>query len=141
MDGPSSSAPQEPSETKRARMDRSRAPSGMPRLSASGRRGYSASWREKNAAWVLKLESVSSSRHRPSQRCSVMVSIPPVWVPVSDRARIQGTYGQGDAMTGVRLLVGTKKGAFVLTSDERRQDWEVSGPHFAGWEIYHMNGA
>ncbi len=44
-------------------------------------------------------------------------------------------------MSGVRVLVGTKKGAFVLTSDERRQDWEVSGPHFAGWEIYHLKGS
>ncbi|BAL86972.1 hypothetical protein AMIS_17520 [Actinoplanes missouriensis 431] len=44
-------------------------------------------------------------------------------------------------MSGVRLLVGTRKGAFVLTSDGKRQDWEVSGPHFAGWEIYHVNGS
>ncbi len=44
-------------------------------------------------------------------------------------------------MTQVRLLVGTRKGAFILTSDEQRQDWEVSGPHFAGWEIYHINGS
>jgi len=44
-------------------------------------------------------------------------------------------------MSGVRVLVGTKKGAFVLTSDEKREKWEVSGPHFAGWEIYHMKGS
>ena len=44
-------------------------------------------------------------------------------------------------MAGVRVLVGTRKGAFVLTSDERRQQWEVSGPHFAGWEIYHVKGS
>ena len=44
-------------------------------------------------------------------------------------------------MSQVRLLVGTKKGAFVLTSDERRKEWKVSGPHFAGWEIYHMKGS
>jgi hypothetical protein len=37
--------------------------------------------------------------------------------------------------------VGTRKGAFVLTSDGKRQNWEVSGPHFAGWEIYHMKGS
>jgi photosystem II stability/assembly factor-like uncharacterized protein len=41
----------------------------------------------------------------------------------------------------VRLLVGTKKGAFVLTSDGKRQNWDVSGPHFAGWEIYHIKGS
>lgn len=44
-------------------------------------------------------------------------------------------------MSTVRVLVGTRKGAFILTSDEKRQDWNVSGPHFAGWEIYHMNAS
>ena len=44
-------------------------------------------------------------------------------------------------MSGVRVLVGTRKGAFVLTSDGKRASWEVSGPHFAGWEIYHLKGS
>ncbi len=44
-------------------------------------------------------------------------------------------------MSGVRVLVGTRKGAFVLTSDGKRQRWDVSGPHFAGWEIYHLKGS
>jgi hypothetical protein len=44
-------------------------------------------------------------------------------------------------MSGVRLLVGTRKGAFVLTSDGKRQSWKVTGPHFAGWEIYHIKGS
>ena len=44
-------------------------------------------------------------------------------------------------MAGVRVLVGTRKGAFVLTSDERRRDWKVSGPHFGGWEVYHLKGS
>ena len=44
-------------------------------------------------------------------------------------------------MSAVRLLVGTRKGAFVLTSDGTRADWKVSGPHFAGWEIYHLKGS
>jgi BNR/Asp-box repeat len=44
-------------------------------------------------------------------------------------------------MTGVRVLVGTRKGAFVLTADGKRQRWDVSGPHFAGWEIYHLKGS
>src|SRR5581483_4237895 len=48
---------------------------------------------------------------------------------------------KGDAMSGVRVLVGTRKGGFVLTSDGKRQSWEVTGPHFAGWEIYHMKGS
>ena len=44
-------------------------------------------------------------------------------------------------MSGIRLLVGTRKGAFVLTSDAKRKDWKVDGPYFAGWEIYHMKGS
>src|SRR5437660_6330362 len=44
-------------------------------------------------------------------------------------------------MSGVRVLVGTRKGAFVLTSDGQRERWEVSGPHFGGWEIYHLKGS
>jgi hypothetical protein len=48
---------------------------------------------------------------------------------------------EGDQVSGVRVLVGTRKGAFVLTSDERREDWEVSGPHFAGWEVFHVTGS
>jgi photosystem II stability/assembly factor-like uncharacterized protein len=41
----------------------------------------------------------------------------------------------------VRVLVGTRKGGFILTSDGKRQNWSVSGPHFAGWEIFHMKGS
>jgi photosystem II stability/assembly factor-like uncharacterized protein len=44
-------------------------------------------------------------------------------------------------MSSVRVLVGTRKGAFILASDGKRKDWQVSGPHFAGWEIYHMKGS
>ena len=44
-------------------------------------------------------------------------------------------------MSGVRVLVGTRKGAFVLTSDEARKNWDIAGPHFAGWEIYHVKGS
>src|SRR4030095_6471667 len=44
-------------------------------------------------------------------------------------------------MSRVRVLVGTRKGAFVLTSDAKRAKWDVSGPHFAGWEIYHVKGS
>ncbi len=44
-------------------------------------------------------------------------------------------------MSGVRVLVGTRKGAFILTSDEKRERWEVSEPQFAGWEIYHVKGS
>jgi hypothetical protein len=44
-------------------------------------------------------------------------------------------------MSGIRVLVGTRKGAFVLTADGGRQDWEVSGPLFPGWEMYHVAGS
>jgi photosystem II stability/assembly factor-like uncharacterized protein len=44
-------------------------------------------------------------------------------------------------MSGVRVLVGTRKGAFILTSDGKRERWDVSGPHFGGWEIYHLKGS
>jgi photosystem II stability/assembly factor-like uncharacterized protein len=44
-------------------------------------------------------------------------------------------------MSQIRVLVGTKKGAFVLSSDGTRRQWQVAGPHFAGWEIYHVKGS
>ena len=44
-------------------------------------------------------------------------------------------------MSKVRLLVGTRKGAFILTSDGTRKQWDVSGPHFGGWELYHLKGS
>jgi hypothetical protein len=44
-------------------------------------------------------------------------------------------------MSNVRVLVGTRKGAFILTSDGKRDQWDVSGPHFAGWEVYHVKGS
>jgi len=44
-------------------------------------------------------------------------------------------------MTAIRVLVGTRKGAFILTSDGKRAKWSVSGPHFAGWEIFHLKGS
>jgi len=43
-------------------------------------------------------------------------------------------------MSKVRLSVGTRKGAFILTSNEKREDWKVEGPFFGGWEIYHVTG-
>jgi photosystem II stability/assembly factor-like uncharacterized protein len=44
-------------------------------------------------------------------------------------------------MSGVRVLVGTRKGAFVLTADGKRERWDIKGPFFAGWEIYHVKGS
>jgi hypothetical protein len=44
-------------------------------------------------------------------------------------------------MSRVRVLVGTRKGAFVLESDGKRKEWKVDGPHFGGWEIYHVKAS
>ena len=44
-------------------------------------------------------------------------------------------------MSKVRVLVGTRKGAFILESDGKRETWSINGPHFGGWEIYHINGS
>ena len=44
-------------------------------------------------------------------------------------------------MSQVRVLVGTRKGAFILTADGARKDWSIAGPHFPGWEIYHLKGS
>src|SRR5438874_10802163 len=44
-------------------------------------------------------------------------------------------------MSKVRVLVGTKKGAFILTADGKREEWNVSGPYFSGWEIFHLKGS
>ncbi len=44
-------------------------------------------------------------------------------------------------MSKVRVLTGTRKGAFILESDGRRKDWDVAGPYFSGWEVYHMKGS
>ncbi|HYY30972.1 MAG TPA: sialidase family protein [Chthoniobacterales bacterium] len=44
-------------------------------------------------------------------------------------------------MSRARLLVGTRKGAFILTADGKRESWDITGPHFGGWEIYHMKAS
>ena len=44
-------------------------------------------------------------------------------------------------MSRVRLLIGTRKGAFILTSDAARRNWQISEPHFPGWELYHLKGS
>jgi hypothetical protein len=48
---------------------------------------------------------------------------------------------EGGQMSGVRVAVGTRKGAFILTSDGKREAWDVAGPDFGGWEIYHVKGS
>jgi photosystem II stability/assembly factor-like uncharacterized protein len=44
-------------------------------------------------------------------------------------------------MSKVRVLVGTRKGGFILTADAKRTKWDIVGPFFSGWEIYHMKGS
>src|SRR5262245_20582532 len=50
-------------------------------------------------------------------------------------------HNMEDALSKVRVLVGTRKGAFILTADGKREEWKVSGPHFAGWEVYHLKSS
>lgn len=51
------------------------------------------------------------------------------------------TIDREDIMSAVRVLVGTRKGAFILSADGKRDNWTVDGPHFAGWEVYHVHGS
>src|SRR5271154_2596206 len=60
--------------------------------------------------------------------------------PMFDGAHLRKRW-QEVHMSSVRVLVGTRKGAFILTSDGKRENWDVSGPHFAGWEMYHLKGS
>jgi photosystem II stability/assembly factor-like uncharacterized protein len=57
------------------------------------------------------------------------------------RAKTDADCQKEEGMSTVRLLVGTRKGAFVLTSDAKRARWDISGPYFGGWEIYHLKGS
>ena len=41
-------------------------------------------------------------------------------------------------MTRILLLVGTKKGAFILESDATRRDWSMRGPLCEGWPIHDL---
>jgi photosystem II stability/assembly factor-like uncharacterized protein len=61
--------------------------------------------------------------------------------PGLGRGEIDAANFKEREMSKVRVLVGTRKGAFLLTADGKREQWEVSGPHFAGWEIYHLKGS
>jgi photosystem II stability/assembly factor-like uncharacterized protein len=35
------------------------------------------------------------------------------------------------------VLVGTRKGSFILESDDDRRDWKLRGPYCEGWPIFH----
>src|SRR5690606_2014192 len=60
----------------------------------------------------------------------------PANVPATRQSQRRGNY-----MSKVRILAGTRKGAFILESDAARDKWEVRGPFFGGWEIYHFAGS
>ena len=63
-------------------------------------------------------------------------------VPELQREMTLKRCGKQEAeMSKVRVLVGTRKGAFILNSDGKRKDWAVSGPFFAGWEVFHLKGS
>ena len=37
----------------------------------------------------------------------------------------------------VTVIVGTRKGCFLLESDADRRDWSMRGPYCDGWPVYH----
>jgi photosystem II stability/assembly factor-like uncharacterized protein len=100
-----------------------------------------------NSAFLVSLSELPSDARPCIGRDLVCrIEILPAVVLKWRLRTVRGTRDAGrktreTAMAGVRLLVGTRKGAFVLTSDEARKSWDVSGPHFAGWEIYHVKGS
>src|SRR5437764_8324552 len=78
--------------------------------------------------------------------CASTGGLSPDAVETEGRCSALGENGRSSStrrgsMSGVRLLVGTRKGAFVLTSEGTRDGWNVEGPLFAGWEIYHLNAS
>ena len=46
--------------------------------------------------------------------------------------------GQQPRNGDVVLLVGTRKGAFILSASPDRRDWAITGPHHPGSDIFHM---
>src|SRR5256885_17079112 len=98
------------------------APLGRPLFHRNGR-SHSTSWERKSN--IPHLTQSSAPRIKSAR----------------DRLRLFATvpneYPRSYWMSKVRVLAGTRKGAFILTADGKRQNWEVSGPHFPGWEMYH----
>ena len=64
-----------------------------------------------------------------------------VTIPEAPRILATTPVSEEYDMSRVRVLVGTRKGAFILTSDGARKHWSVDGPHFPGWEMYHLKGS
>src|SRR5690348_14166722 len=99
--------------------------------------------------WMFML---FSSKHRIVLILSLLLVLKNISHAV-DLAHLRSTYyyeesksafspaKRKEKMSNVRVLVGTRKGAFILTADGKREKWDVSGPHFAGWELYHVKGS
>ena len=92
--------------------------------------GHNKRVQESDPVAHAEIDCLRNAGRRGSFRETVLYS---TLVPCSLCA---GAVGQdrletsGGHMSGVRVLVGTRKGAFVLTSDGTRQKWDVAGPHF-----------
>src|SRR5262245_23650877 len=69
------------------------------------------------------------------------MSIPPRLIRHGGEGAEEARAEGGEGVSRVRVLVGTRKGAFVLEADGKRERWDVSGPLFGGWEIYHLKGS
>ena len=48
------------------------------------------------------------------------------------------SFSNGSSKPGIALLVGTRKGAFVLASDKGRKKWELSEVQCRGGDVYHF---
>jgi photosystem II stability/assembly factor-like uncharacterized protein len=77
---------------------------------------------------IVSLVAMHPLSTRPSGELSILGSFVRHW-------------GEERRMSRIRVLVGTRKGAFILSADAKRDRWDVTGPHFGGWEIYHMKGS
>jgi hypothetical protein len=89
---------------------------------------------EDNPAWIT-IFSIETLESCIAQRSSLIEKSPDYG------HSFVVSYRANNNMSKVRVLVGTRKGAFILTADGKRDRWEVNGPHFSGWEIYHVKGS
>ncbi len=87
------------------------------------------------------MRSVETHKNRALALVHVQTALPETYERKNFFSNTWFRNKERTSMSKVRVLVGTRKGAFILSSDGKRQNWEVSGPHFAGWEIYHMKGS
>src|SRR6478672_10438633 len=67
--------------------------------------------------------------------------IPVGWIDNLSGTTIRFSHAERNHMSSVRVLVGTRKGAFVISADGTRKNWDIAGPFFGGWELYHLKGS